>query len=128
MTDLGLIDRYFATINAEDWGAFAQLWDDRSELQAVGTRPRHGVAEIEAFYRGLFKPWSKHRDLPVRVLPSGDSVTVEVHFDGTTHDGRAVVFDAVDVFDLEHDHIRKLSTWYDLVLVRNLLYPGVDAR
>lgn len=128
MTDLGLIDRYFACINAEDWDGFARLWDDRSELQAVGTRPRQGVAEITAFYRGLFKPWRQHRDLPVRVLPSGDSVTVEVHFDGTAHDGRAVAFDAVDVFDLEHDHIRKLSTWYDLVLVRNLLDPGGDAR
>lgn len=124
MTDLDLIDRYFAHINGEDWPAFARLWDDRSELQAVGARPRHGAAEIEEFYRGLFTPWSKHRDLPVRVLPSGDTVTVEVHFDGTTHDGRELAFDAVDVFDLEDGRIRKLSTWYDLVLVRRLLDPG----
>lgn len=124
MTDLDLIDRYFNSINAEDWGAFAQLWDDRSELLAVGARPRRGAGEIEAFYRGLFTPWSKHRDQPVRVLPSGDAVTVEIHFDGTTHDGRELAFDAVDVFDLEDGRIRKLSTWYDLVLVRRLLESG----
>ena len=128
MTDLDLVDQYFTHINAEDWVAFARLWDDRSELQAVGARPRRGAAEIETFYRGLFTPWSQHRDQPVRVLPSGDAVTVEVHFDGTTHDGRELAFDAVDVFDLEGGRIRKLATWYDLVLVRRLLDPGAGAR
>ena len=127
MTDLDLIYRYFAHINAEDWSAFAQLWDDRSELQAVGSRPRQGATEIEAFYRSLFTPWRAHQDLPVRVLPSGDAVTVEVHFDGVTHDGREVAFDAVDVFDLEDGRIRKLSTWYDLVLVRRLLEVGAGS-
>jgi len=127
VTDLDLIDRYFAHINAEDWPAFAQLWDDWSELRAVGSRPRQGAAEIETFYRGLFTPWREHSDVPTRVLPSGDAVAVEVHFDGTTQDGRDLAFDAVDVFDLEDGRIRKLSTWYDLVLVRRLLEVGAGS-
>lgn len=121
MTDLTLIDRYFTSINAENWPHFAQLWAPDAELRAVGTRPRRGASEIEDFYRGLFSPWQRHRDEATRVLPSGDAVTVEVRFDGETHDGRTLSFDAVDVFDIDAGRIRRLSTWYDLVLVRRLL-------
>jgi ketosteroid isomerase-like protein len=55
------------------------------------------------------------------VLPSGDSATIEVHFQGVAHDGREIEFDAVDVFDLEEGRIRRLSNWYDIALVRRLL-------
>ena len=121
MTHLTLIDRYFTCINNEDWVGFAELWESDAEVRAVGTRPRRGISEIEGFYRGLFSPWLRHRDTPTRVLPSGDAVTVEVRFDGETHDGQSLDFEAVDVFDLGDGRIRRLSTWYDLVLVRRRL-------
>lgn len=120
----GVIDRYFELINAERWEEFPAIWHPEAELRAVGSRPRHGRSDIEAFYRSLFTPWQRHLDLPTRILPSGTSVTVEIRFDGLTHDGRELSFDAVDVFDIEDGTIRRLTTWYDLVLVRRLLEKG----
>jgi hypothetical protein len=51
---------------------------------------------------------------------------VEVSFTGRTTAGRAVAFDAVDVFDLApgSGRIRRLSTWYDTAAVRRQVGGG----
>ena len=52
------------------------------------------------------------------MLPSGDSVTVEIDFTGTTDDGRDVAFRAVDVFDLVDGRIARVAICYDTAGVR----------
>ncbi len=118
------IERYFACVNAEDWSSMRAIWHEDAELRAVGARPRHGVEEVIGYFSRLFDPWREHRDEPVRVIPAGDTVTVEVRFEGATRDGRAVGFDAVDVFDLQDDRIRRLSNWYDVAYARKMLAPA----
>jgi ketosteroid isomerase-like protein len=54
-------------------------------------------------------------------LLSGSSATVEVHFTGTTADGRTLEFDAVDIFDIQDQRIVRLTNWYDVLLVRRKL-------
>jgi ketosteroid isomerase-like protein len=116
--------RYFETVNAEDWVGFAEVWQPDATLKAVGGRPRHGLDDILGFYRNLFVAWQRHLDVPTRTLWSGDSATVEVRFDGTTHDGRVVSFDAVDVIDFSGGRIARLTNWYDIAYVRKALAPG----
>lgn len=116
-----VVTAYIACLNEEDWEAFADLWHDDAEFRAVGARPRCGRSEITAFFRRLFDPWAVHLDTQRRVISSGDVVTVEVDFVGTTPDGRQIEFDAVDVFDIENGRISRLSNWYDLAYVRMLL-------
>jgi predicted ester cyclase len=49
---------------------------------------------------------------------------VEVAFTGRTTAGRPVAFDAIDVFDLAGEWIRRLSTWYDTAAVRRQVQGG----
>jgi ketosteroid isomerase-like protein len=115
------IGAYFRAVNAEDWDGFRTLWAEDSTVLAVGARPRRGVDDVMGLYTKMFNHWPKHRDVPSRTLVDGNTVTVEVHFIGTTEDGRELQFDAVDVFDLEDGQIKKLTNWYDTSRVRAMI-------
>jgi ketosteroid isomerase-like protein len=112
---------YFDALNGEDWALLRSLWADDAELRAVGARPRRGRGEIMGYYDGLFDPWAAHEDRPTRIVVAEDIVVVEITFTGTTHGGRELSFDAVDVFELAGEAVSKLSIWYDLVWVRKQL-------
>jgi ketosteroid isomerase-like protein len=116
-----VVRRYFACLGVEDWAGMAELWHEDAEMRAVGARPLQGRDAVLGYFARLFTPWSEHRGEPVRVLVAGAAVTVEVRFHGRTADGRDVVFDAVDLFDVDDGRIRRLSNWYDLVHARKTL-------
>lgn len=116
-----VVEKYFAAINAEDWTTFPSLWTKDAVVLAVGARPRNGVDELMTLYTKMFDHWPKHLDIPGRTFVSGSTVTVEVHFIGTTDDGRELEFDAVDVIDIEDGKIKKLTNWYDTSKVRAMI-------
>jgi ketosteroid isomerase-like protein len=115
------VQAYFESLDSEDWERMRGLWHVRGEMSAVGARPRHGREEVMGLLEKLFVPWKVHRDRPVRTIVAGEVAAVEVEFTGTTHDGRDVVFAAVDVIDFEDGLIRKLSNWYDVDYARRTL-------
>jgi ketosteroid isomerase-like protein len=108
-----VVERYFDSVNNDKWDALRELWHPACTTTAVDGEQRHGTEEVLALYPVLLAPFPSHFDDPRRVLVSGDSATVEIHFTGTMHDGRVVEFDALDVFDLEGGLIRRLRYWYD---------------
>lgn len=112
---------YLDSLNTEDWDRLRSLWRPDATLRAVGTRARSGPDDILAYFRAALGPWQTHRDEATRVLPCGDTVTVELHFTGSTAHGLVLSFDAVDVFDLCDGRIQALSTWYDIAAVRSRL-------
>jgi ketosteroid isomerase-like protein len=120
------VGAYFAAVNAEDWAALAELWEPEAQLVATGARPRHGREAILAYYPRVLAGYAEHEDRPVRRIKDGSTVVVEVAFTGRTTAGRAVAFDAVDVFDLApgSGRIRRLSTWYDTAAVRRQVDGG----
>lgn len=65
-----------------------------------------------------FAAWAVHQDAPHGFIFDGDSAACGIHFTGTTHDGREVSFDCVDIFRFRDGRIAELSTWYDLGPVR----------
>lgn len=113
-----LVTQYFDALNAEDWSQLEGLWHPDAALTAPGSRPRQGRDAIMAYFRPLFEPWTAHRDEPTRFLVAENTVVVEVVFTGVSQSGRALTFNAVDVFDLEGDTIARLTTWYDLNWLR----------
>lgn len=117
------VERYFAAVNAEDWDAVGALFAPGAELRSVGAPTRHGRDAIVAHFPRVLAALPVHHDEPTRVVVAGDVVTVEIHFEGRTADGRDVAFDAVDVFDLADGGrtIAKLSTWYDTAAVGRML-------
>ena len=115
--------RYFHCLDAEDWVHMRALWTSDGRLRAVGARPRDGIDAVIGYFSKLFDPWPSHEDKPVRLVVSEPDQTVlaEVVFTGTTPAGRAVRFDAVDVFDFADGRIAKLSNWYDIDFARRSL-------
>jgi ketosteroid isomerase-like protein len=113
-----IVQRYFECLNSEDWDGMRELWTEQGALQATGARPRQGREEVVAYYAKIFSLWAEHRDEPTRVLVSGDTVTVEVRFTGTTPRGKRVEFEAVDVIDLDDGRIERLTNWYDVAYAR----------
>jgi ketosteroid isomerase-like protein len=112
---------YFRGINEEDWDTLRSVWADDAVVLAAGARPRTGVDDLMGLYTKMFDHWPKHLDVPGRTFIDGNTVTVEVHFIGTTDDGRELEFDAVDVIDLEKGKITKLTNWYDTSKVRAMI-------
>ena len=112
---------YFDALNDEDWDGFGIIWAEDASVHAVGARPRHGVGEVLDLYKKIFEHWPRHVDIPGRTFIDGDTVTVEVHFVGTTDEGRDVEFDAIDVIDLEDGRIKRITTWYDTARVSELI-------
>ena len=118
------VSAYFAAVNAEDWAALAGLWEPDAELVATGARSRRGREAIVAYYPKVLAGYAEHEDRPVRLIKDGSTIVVEVAFTGRTTAGRPVAFDAIDVFDLAGERIRRLSTWYDTAAVRRQVQGG----
>jgi ketosteroid isomerase-like protein len=124
MTVPAAVQRYFECINGEDWDGLRAVFADDVELRPVGVPPRHGVEAAVDYYATLLVGFPEHDDQPQRFLVSGDSVTVEIHYVGRTAAGAEVVFDAVDVFDVEDGRIKRVSIWYDTHGVRRQVAAG----
>jgi ketosteroid isomerase-like protein len=116
-----LVHAYFRAVNAEAWSDLSELWHPGARLRAVGARTREGPSDIMTYYAGLFAPWDQHEDVVTRIISNDASLVAEVTFRGTTEDGIAVTFDAIDVFDVRDGLLFQLSSWYDLVAVRRQL-------
>lgn len=107
------IAAYFESINGEDFERLESLFHDDAELIAPGGGPRRGLEAVGSYYRDALRPYPVHRDEPTREVYAGDTVIVEIHFEGALASGRPLEFDAVDVFDFRDGRIARLSSWYD---------------
>jgi ketosteroid isomerase-like protein len=116
------LSAYFDGINSERYNEVAALFAPETELRAPGTAPLRGRAEVEGYYRAALGPYPRHRDEPTRTLVSGRTATVEIRFTGELASGAPIEFDAVDVFDFDHQgQIVRLTSWYDSHDVRSRL-------
>ncbi len=120
-SNLDVIDRYFASINAEDWPALARIWHEDVRWRATSARPRRGKEDVLSYYPRALALYPKHHDDPVRIIDAGDTITVEIVFTGETRDAKPVRFDAVDVFDFDGGLIKGFSSWFDIDELRKQL-------
>jgi ketosteroid isomerase-like protein len=115
------IAAYFESINSEDWERLATLFHDDAELRGPGTPPRIGGDAVASYFRDALRPYPVHHDEPTREIYAGDTVTVEIHFEGQLANGAPIAFDAVDVFDFVDGRIKRESSWYDSYYLRAML-------
>lgn len=113
-----LAREYFAAVNAEAWESLADTLHEDAELHGVGGPPRLGRGAIVEGIKRFMSRFAEHHDEPVRIVPSGSTVTVEIAFTGTSTNGRRVAFPALDVFDIDRGRIRRIRNWLDLDDIR----------
>jgi ketosteroid isomerase-like protein len=108
------IDAYFRAINSEDLNSLAGLWHKDAVWRAVAARPRRGKDEVLTYYPRVFDLYPDHHDEPTRIIEDGDTIVVEITFNGKTPEGKPITFEAIDVFDLEDGLIKRFSSWFDM--------------
>lgn len=110
---LAVVKDYFTALNDEDWDLMASVLHPELDLIPSGSRPRIGSDKAIAMFQKIFAMFPVHQDNPTRFLETGNTVVVEITFNGATQDGQEVAFDAVDIFDVEDGRISRLSQWFD---------------
>jgi SnoaL-like domain len=119
---------YFEGINSERYGDVGALFAPEGELKAPGSRVLRGPKEVETYFSAALGPYPQHLDTPTRILVSGTTATVEIHFKGALADGIEIEFDAVDVFDFDDGGlVTSLTSWYDSHDVRSRLREAREA-
>ncbi len=108
-----VVERYFAALNDEDYGALMEVFHPDIVLRPPGTRARIGHDEVLQFFHKVFEKFPRHVDAPERVLCDGSCVVVEIGFNGIASNDKEVSFAAVDIFDIEDGRIVGLSQWFD---------------
>ncbi len=108
------IEAYFNAINSEDFDTLASLWHPDAEWRAVAARPRRGKDDVVTYYPKVFELYPEHHDEPTRIIEDGDTIVVEISFNGKTPAGKPITFEAIDVFDLEDGLIKRFSSWFDM--------------
>ena len=88
----------------------------------VVVSPLYGTVKASDFYRDLFKDTSKSKITLLDVFVSKNSEQVGAYFryEWTLKDGSTVLFDCVDIFELEEGKIKKLKIIYDTYEARRI--------
>lgn len=116
------LSAYFDGINSERYGEVGALFAPDGVLKAPGSDWRRGPKEVETYFTAALGPYPEHLDTPTRILISGSTATVEIHYKGALASGAEIEFDAVDVFDFDDDGlVTRLTSWYDSHDVRSRL-------
>ena len=118
---LAVVKDYFTALNDEDWDLMASVLHPELGLIPSGSRPRIGSDKAIAMFQKIFERFPVHQDNPTRFLQAGNTVVVEITFNGATQDGQEVAFDAVDIFDVEDGRICRLSQWFDTAALAAML-------
>ena len=118
MSNVEVIKHYFNCVNGEDYEALREVWHPDVTWRATAARPRSGIDDVMTYYPRALALYPKHFDDPVRIIDAGDTVTVEIVFDGETADGKPIHFEAIDIFDFEDGKIIKFSSWFDIDVIR----------
>ena len=121
-----VIEKYFRSVNTEDWALMAGIWHSDGRLKSMGKPEIEGLPAILEHYPRVLSGYPEHVDTPTRVLTVGDTVVVEIAFVGRLADGRPIEFEAVDVFDLREGRIARLTTWYDSYTLMKKIREGAS--
>ena len=108
-----LVEAYFAAINADRFAELAAVFAPSVEIHTVGAPPVLGREAALAHFPAVLAGYESHVDEVTRWILAPDAIVCEIAFFGRLRDGRAVAFDALDVFDAGPSGITRVGTWYD---------------
>lgn len=120
--DRAAVEGYFAALNSDSFADLEAVFAPEVEIHTVGAEPVIGRAAALAHFPAVLSGYASHDDRVRRWLSGVDdtgsaAIVCEIAFSGTLTDGRAIRFDALDVFDVRDGLITRVTTWYDTRLV-----------
>jgi steroid delta-isomerase-like uncharacterized protein len=117
------VEGYFAAINSDSFADLASVFAEDVEIHTVGGQPVVGREAALAHFPQVLATYAEHEDRVTRWIETSEAIVTEIDFEGKLADGRAVVFPALDVFDLRDGRITRVTTWYDTRDVRRQVRP-----
>jgi steroid Delta-isomerase len=109
------VDRYFGAIAALDEDAFvATFAADGVSYDPVGAEPSAGEEGLRRFFAGITGTFREMVLTPDDTFHAGGSVAVKWTGRGETHDGVAVEYSGIDVFEVDDEgRITRLDAYWD---------------
>jgi steroid Delta-isomerase len=109
------VDRYFAAIAALDEDAFvATFAPDGVSYDPVGAPPSAGEEGLRRFFSGITRTFRRMELTPDDTFHAGGHVAVRWTGRGESHDGVAVEYHGIDVFDVDDaGRIARLWAYWD---------------
>jgi steroid Delta-isomerase len=109
------VDRYFAAIAALDDDAFvATFAPDGVSYDPVGAEPSAGEEGLRRFFRGITTTFRRMELTPDDTFHAGGHVAVRWTGRGESHDGVAVEYAGIDVFEIDDEgRITRLWAYWD---------------
>jgi len=106
---------YFRAIRAMDTDAWlATFAEDAVSHDPVGAPATEGHGRLRAFFEGITGAFEKVELFEDSVFVAGDSAAVKWTGRGTGKNGRDVVFEGIDVFEINADNkIQTLRAYWD---------------
>ncbi|HYP25317.1 MAG TPA: nuclear transport factor 2 family protein [Blastocatellia bacterium] len=106
---------YFAAIRAMDVDAWlATFAENAVSNDPVGAPPIEGHSGLRAFFEGIAGAFEKVEMFEDSVFVSGDSAAVKWTGRGTGKNGRNVIFEGIDVFEMNADNrIQRVWGYWD---------------
>jgi steroid Delta-isomerase len=123
-----VVQRYFDLVNADEVAAMMALFAEEATIEPSSGGVRRGRDDIAAYYRITLAGFTEHHDEPRRVHVAQTAIVVELAFAGVAVSGAPVIFEALDLFELEEDRIRRVSLWADTAAIARQLRRGSAAR
>lgn len=106
---------YFAAIRAMDADAWvATFAEDAVSHDPVGAPPTEGHSGLREFFEGIAGAFEKVEMFEDSVFVAGDSAAVKWTGRGTGKNGRNVIFEGIDVFEINSDNkIQRVWGYWD---------------
>jgi steroid delta-isomerase len=106
---------YYAAVRAMDCQAFAAIFaDDALTFDPDTASPVQGHGELQAFFRALCSHFERLNEVEDGAFFAHDGAAVKWTAYGVLSDGRGLVFEGIDVFEVnEQGRIQTLWTYRD---------------
>lgn len=99
-----LIQDYFAATRAMDVEAYlASFAPDAVSYDPVGGEPLRGHEALRQFFMGIVTLFDRVGLTEEFVTVAGNEVAVKWKGEGTSKNGKAVIFEGIDIFELNSD-------------------------
>ena len=99
-----VVARYFAAIRRMDPDAWVACFTEQATSYEPGApTPLHGQTELRQFLAGVLAAFQTIDLIEDHVFSSGNRVAVKFTGRGTGKNGRKVIFEGIDVFEISQD-------------------------